>query len=72
MAENHHGVTPYNYTLNNPLKYTDPLGLDTLSANNLKLQEWKAFDTSKDVLALSEVTVTATRTSDGGTWDIQN
>ncbi|WP_026897959.1 DUF6443 domain-containing protein [Daejeonella oryzae] len=34
MAENHNGITPYNYTLNNPLKYIDPLGLDTIGINS--------------------------------------
>lgn len=29
MAEKHHETTPYNYVLNNPMMYIDPLGLDT-------------------------------------------
>lgn len=36
MAENHYGFTPYNYTLNNPLRFTDPLGMDTLSVHTEK------------------------------------
>ncbi|MFY0255836.1 RHS repeat-associated core domain-containing protein [Chitinophaga sp. 30R24] len=34
LAEKHYDVTPYNYALNNPLRYIDPLGLDTVSANS--------------------------------------
>ncbi|KAA8482589.1 RHS repeat-associated protein [Arcticibacter tournemirensis] len=34
LAENHHDFNPYNYTLSNPLRYTDPLGLDTLGINS--------------------------------------
>jgi len=30
MAENHHSISPYNYVLNNPMSYIDPLGLDTI------------------------------------------
>jgi len=29
MAENHTGITPYNYVMNNPLLYGDEFGLDT-------------------------------------------
>lgn len=29
MAENHQAITPYNYVLNNPLLYSDELGMDT-------------------------------------------
>ncbi len=29
LAENHYNFTPYNYTLNNPILYIDPLGMDT-------------------------------------------
>ena len=38
MAENHYDFTPYNYVLNNPLLFIDPIGLDTVwvfdQANN--------------------------------------
>ncbi len=37
MADNHHGFAPYIYTLNNPLRFTDPFGMDTLSANTSQL-----------------------------------
>jgi uncharacterized protein RhaS with RHS repeats len=36
MAENHTGITPYNYVLNNPLMFADEFGLDTTRAVNLK------------------------------------
>jgi len=31
LAERHFGITQYNYCLNNPIKYIDNLGLDTLT-----------------------------------------
>lgn len=34
LAENHYNFTPYHYVLNNPLKYIDPLGLDTIGTND--------------------------------------
>ncbi len=49
--------------------YIDPFGLDTLNANKFKSQNWHNFNTSKDVLALREVTVTATRTGEWGIWN---
>ncbi len=61
--------------MNNPLRYLDPFGLDTLNANNVTPDDWKKFDTSKDVMAMSEVTVTASKSSSsdnssnaGGFW----
>lgn len=33
MAEKHFDYTPYNYCLNNPIKFLDPIGLDTLLFN---------------------------------------
>lgn len=29
LAEKHHEINPYNYVINNPMSYIDPLGLDT-------------------------------------------
>lgn len=34
LAENHHGFTPYNYVLGNPIKYADFMGLDTISRSD--------------------------------------
>jgi len=69
LAENHFNLTPYNYVMNNPMSYVDLFGLDTLNANNVTQDQWKNFNANKDVMAMSEITVTATRTSEGGTWD---
>jgi RHS repeat-associated protein len=30
LAENHYSLSPYAYVLNNPMRYIDPMGLDTL------------------------------------------
>ena len=46
-AENHYDVSPYVWAMNNPLRYIDPLGLDTTYVNPIPI---------------AEVTVTATRT----------
>jgi len=58
LAEMHHDVNAYNYVLNNPLTYYDPMGLDTVNANTVKPADWRNFDTGKDIMALSAVTVT--------------
>ena len=34
LAENHHNYTPYHYTFNNPLRFIDPVGLDTVNVNS--------------------------------------
>ncbi len=52
--------------MNGPLVYIDPFGLDILNANNVKPQDWHNFDTNNDVMALSEVTVTASKSSSTG------
>mgnify|MGYP001333990887 CR=1 FL=1 len=33
MSEKHYDYTPYHYTFNNPVLFTDPLGLDTFNIN---------------------------------------
>jgi hypothetical protein len=68
MAENHHGITRYNYTLNNPLKYTDPLGLDTLGINSTaKAKAGDQIEVSKGqyvTASIDEVVVTGKKTED--------
>ncbi|WP_158800307.1 DUF6443 domain-containing protein [Pedobacter sp. L105] len=34
LAEKHPGLAPYNYVLNNPMSYIDPLGLDTIKVTD--------------------------------------
>jgi hypothetical protein len=58
LAEWHFNYTPYHYCLNNPIKYIDPFGLDTIPVNKV---DWPEFDSEKDVVQLDEVTVTGKR-----------
>ena len=62
LAENHYEVSAYAYVLNNPLGYTDPFGLDTLSANTDYMQTYRE---GVDVVAIDEVIVTAPNRSGG-------
>ncbi len=57
LAEMHFNLTAYNYVMNNPLSYKDMFGLDTLSANNATANDWKNFNTNKDVFRMNEVTI---------------
>ncbi len=62
MVENHNNYTSYNYVLNNPLKYMDNMGLDTIPANKV---DFKKFNTESDVIALNEVKVIAPQNENG-------
>ncbi len=56
LAENHYEVSAYAYVLNNPLGYTDPLGLDTLGVHELQMSTYKV---GEDIVQLDAVSVTA-------------
>ncbi|WP_256012527.1 RHS repeat-associated core domain-containing protein [Desertivirga xinjiangensis] len=65
-AENHFDVNPYNYILNNPANYIDPLGLDTFAVNNITTgndSNARQFDPDKDVIALNAVTISGSKGS---------
>lgn len=48
----------YAYCLNNPSRYIDVMGLDTISAGNLTPEVWKeSFNPQNDVIALDQVTI---------------
>jgi len=52
----------YSYCLNNPSRYIDVMGLDTISVNNLPERNAR-FNPQKDVIALNEVVITGNRSS---------
>jgi RHS repeat-associated protein len=49
----------YSYCINNPSRYIDVMGLDTISAIDLTPQMWReSFNPQNDVIALNQVTIT--------------
>ena len=60
MAENHYDTNPYHYVLNNPMRYRDYLGLDTINSADAHGDVWHNFNKDNDVINGSEVTITAT------------
>jgi hypothetical protein len=55
LAEKYYSWSPYAYCLNNPMRYMDPLGMDTIPVNDI--MNWQTFDTENDVIELNTVTV---------------
>ncbi|TJY66714.1 hypothetical protein FAZ19_07285 [Sphingobacterium alkalisoli] len=54
----HYDYGGYAYVLNNPLTYIDLFGLDTLNNNNqFTPDQWQNFNTTDDVVALDEVSI---------------
>jgi hypothetical protein len=58
MCEKYYDWSPYAYVNNNPMKYVDPTGMDTVDVNKL---DWSKFDPENDVVMLDEATVTTTK-----------
>ncbi|MGJ1269871.1 RHS repeat-associated core domain-containing protein, partial [Sphingobacterium spiritivorum] len=54
MAEIHYDINGYNYVMNNPIKFKDKLGLDTVSVNNFSMNN---FNVASDVVGLDEVEI---------------
>ncbi|MBB5648149.1 DUF6443 domain-containing protein [Pedobacter cryoconitis] len=65
LAEKHHETNPYNYVLNNPMSYIDPLGLDTSKAGSvapIKPLDIVIGDNGQEIVnALPEIQVAANK-----------
>ncbi|WP_322974042.1 RHS repeat-associated core domain-containing protein [Pedobacter sandarakinus] len=59
LSEYHFNTNPYHYVLNNPLKYIDPFGLDTVRTNQIvpPTPGVRPFDPKVDVIQLEGATV---------------
>lgn len=65
LAEVHYDLTPYNYVLNDPINYSDRMGLDTFSRNQIvpPTPGVKPFDPDKDVISLPVVVINGNNTN---------
>lgn len=50
LAEKHFAISPYVYCLNNPMRYIDPLGMDTIHINQDGEMVWRSKRTDTDVV----------------------
>ncbi len=64
LAEKHHTHTPYHYTFNNPILFTDPIGLDTFNINleNQSINTIAVENSENHVFNISNGETTTTHT----------
>ena len=68
LSEYHFNTNPYHYVLNNPMKYIDPFGLDTVKPNQIvpPTPGVRPFNPDVDVISLGEATVKGNSNSKTG------